>query len=301
MKAHVDEPVPSVAALRADVPAALDGVIARACAKNRDDRFPTCEALVEALDLALAVPKTTEADPLTPLERAERASVAPATEPRRPLPTTRDGEPLARRGLLLVVGLLVLAGLGAAALFATRTREGAAPSPPPSALAPPAPTVEASSSAPVEPERPGLAELAGTWTVNGRELSAVAVGTTVEFRVTATEHFAPADYEVGEARFVLRAAPDEVDTFLVEDRLRPLPPEGSVFDRGRARATCQGVYVKVGSEPLRARLEAQRLSVDLVKIEPKLANFVQSGGRVVSCIGLAKLEATKVVATLTRR
>jgi serine/threonine protein kinase len=52
--AQMSQPPPRVTAMRPDLPAAADEVLARALAKNPLDRFPTCADFVNALDLALA-------------------------------------------------------------------------------------------------------------------------------------------------------------------------------------------------------------------------------------------------------
>jgi hypothetical protein len=49
MWAHINKPPPSVAAHRADLPAAVDTVLARALAKAPEDRFPSCGEFAEAL------------------------------------------------------------------------------------------------------------------------------------------------------------------------------------------------------------------------------------------------------------
>ena len=46
--AHLQEPPPSAAALRPDLPAGIDGVIGKALAKSPDDRYPTCRELIVA-------------------------------------------------------------------------------------------------------------------------------------------------------------------------------------------------------------------------------------------------------------
>jgi ABC-type transport system substrate-binding protein/class 3 adenylate cyclase/streptogramin lyase len=51
--AHLQDPPPSITALRPDLPAALDAVIERALAKRPDDRYATCAALVEDAAAAL--------------------------------------------------------------------------------------------------------------------------------------------------------------------------------------------------------------------------------------------------------
>ncbi|WP_067826623.1 serine/threonine-protein kinase [Nocardia inohanensis] len=50
---HLNKPVPALRLVRADVPEALDAVIARAMAKNRDQRFASCTAFAQAAWAAL--------------------------------------------------------------------------------------------------------------------------------------------------------------------------------------------------------------------------------------------------------
>ena len=55
---QLTEVVPSIGILRPDLPAALTAAVDRCCAKDANDRFPTAEALVEAIDQAqLAAPE----------------------------------------------------------------------------------------------------------------------------------------------------------------------------------------------------------------------------------------------------
>jgi serine/threonine protein kinase len=54
MLAHLERPVPSVRALRSDVPRELDAVVMRALAKLPDDRFASATAMATALDRAAA-------------------------------------------------------------------------------------------------------------------------------------------------------------------------------------------------------------------------------------------------------
>jgi hypothetical protein len=53
--AHLEEPVPRVGERRVGLPADLDGVFARALAKDPADRFPTCTAFVDAARAALGL------------------------------------------------------------------------------------------------------------------------------------------------------------------------------------------------------------------------------------------------------
>jgi len=49
MRKQVEEPLPSVTPGRPDLPPALDGVLQRACAKDRDHRFRSCEEFLQAI------------------------------------------------------------------------------------------------------------------------------------------------------------------------------------------------------------------------------------------------------------
>ena len=53
--AHLKEPPPLVTALRPDLPEGIDAVVAKALAKDRDERFSTCTELVAAASDALSV------------------------------------------------------------------------------------------------------------------------------------------------------------------------------------------------------------------------------------------------------
>jgi len=47
---HITDPVPHILDVKPDLPAATEGVIEKAMAKNRDERFPTVKAMADALD-----------------------------------------------------------------------------------------------------------------------------------------------------------------------------------------------------------------------------------------------------------
>ncbi|CAG7581940.1 serine/threonine-protein kinase [Rhodococcus opacus] len=53
MAGHLNSPIPRPAALRAGLPAGFDEVIARALAKDREERYPSCGALAAAAQHAL--------------------------------------------------------------------------------------------------------------------------------------------------------------------------------------------------------------------------------------------------------
>jgi len=106
---HVQEPVPSVREARPDVSPRLDAIVSRAMAKRPDDRFPTTEAMMAALEAAQADTDGALAPALvsTPDEGATESIPVPG-----PLPPSieRSGK---RFPLPLLVGLIVV---GVAAL-----------------------------------------------------------------------------------------------------------------------------------------------------------------------------------------
>ena len=53
--AHMSEPPPAVTALRPDLPTAVNSVLARAMAKDPEERYPTCAEFAEAVRAALGV------------------------------------------------------------------------------------------------------------------------------------------------------------------------------------------------------------------------------------------------------
>ena len=133
LQAHVEEPPPSLHAVRPGLTPALDAVVRRAMAKSPEDRFQTAAELGRALEAAVAPPPVpteprdvmgpTEprdvTGPTEPLERGEptrpaaietRASPpeppAPAPPPTAPPPGRR------RRAAPLLAGLVVLAAAG---------------------------------------------------------------------------------------------------------------------------------------------------------------------------------------------
>jgi serine/threonine-protein kinase len=110
MKQHAESPMPFAAATRPDLPPAVDELIQRACAKDRAQRFQSCEELVGAVDRLLGyghpptVPGVTGPGLTPPLPMlAPRLSQAPALvatgdasvpifTPPPPLATSRPGD-----------------------------------------------------------------------------------------------------------------------------------------------------------------------------------------------------------------
>ena len=127
---HVNDPVPSVRERRPEVPARLDSVVACAMAKSPEDRFPSMQAMVTALEACLAELPDTErvrdlqedtgvmAPPSPPASRA--TPVVP------PVPTGSDrsrGRPPRRAGPRLLVAVLGIAGVIAVGLLALQATQ----------------------------------------------------------------------------------------------------------------------------------------------------------------------------------
>jgi hypothetical protein len=299
MRMHAAKPVPLASASRADVPRALDDIIQKACAKDRDQRYPSCEAMLADIERL----------------RAEQAPGArPAARSSGPATTADDAAPLSapsrgRGWLVLLVAVLVIGG-GAAALFASGvvalpgddgpTAGGTAPAVAATEARPPSAAATSTASA-AAPKRP-LERLVGRWESDtGRTLDAVLAGDAVEFRIVDPAQFTGQDYSAGEARFVLRPDSADASTFSVEDRIRPLPPSGHTYS-ANARSTCLVLWAQAGGKPLRAALEGTRLAVDFVKIEPDSSNFVvESAKTVVGCRKLDALRATPLPGVLNKK
>ena len=115
MWAHVHEAPPSAAGSGASV---LDPVIRRAMAKDPAERFPSAGDLGRAAVAATRGEAVTEpehvvgAGEAAPLPETVRLSRDPSLPPTDPLPRPRR-----RRRLIAVLAILLLAGLGAAALI----------------------------------------------------------------------------------------------------------------------------------------------------------------------------------------
>jgi hypothetical protein len=142
--AHLSEPPPSATALRDDLPAEVDDVIARGMAKEPDDRFPSCSALAAAARATIgSAPRATappipaaptvvagppEGDPpdatrvaTPPTEPSAAASVGvtrvqpPAETGRPPAPPAPVGAPRPdggrRRRRALIAGLVAAAAV----------------------------------------------------------------------------------------------------------------------------------------------------------------------------------------------
>jgi serine/threonine protein kinase len=80
--AHLNEPPRPLSSHRTDLPAAVDGVLAKGLAKSPDDRYGSCLALVAALrDAGSGVVREAAAHPATKVDHGLRV---PASEPPMP-------------------------------------------------------------------------------------------------------------------------------------------------------------------------------------------------------------------------
>jgi hypothetical protein len=127
--AHLNDPFPSLAEARPDVPASLETVLARMTAKDRASRFATPSAVAEALepfaqdaDLKRLVPAMTQQDPPT---RVTAGKPSPTPEGRQP---AASGEQWWKGRWARIAALLVLllAITGAAFLFMKLRNRGPA-------------------------------------------------------------------------------------------------------------------------------------------------------------------------------
>jgi serine/threonine-protein kinase len=98
--AHVSAPVPAATSVRADLPGAVDGVLAKAMAKDPDQRYPSCSDFADALREALGLdpwdPSRAQPLPSQPLPSQPVLSQQPAQSwrisPSQQVPT--QAEPL---------------------------------------------------------------------------------------------------------------------------------------------------------------------------------------------------------------
>ncbi|HZF55287.1 MAG TPA: serine/threonine-protein kinase [Polyangiaceae bacterium] len=336
MMQHVKEDVPSVLPVRPDVPPELDAVLLRACARKPEDRFASCEDLLAALDRALGseASHTSSAGlrvsspgiPQAPEGATTQPSTVPGAPPFQPaaprpapppFPAGSPGAPPAasprgsswttlRLGLLLglVGGLGVLGafGLGLIGSSSDPEKKPSASQPPPSSSS--SPRAEGSASPRAQSSaRPATSgpDLSGAWTSDsGRAYDVVFHAGAYEFRIRDAAQFPEQGYEAGEARFRLRPIAGEMETYLVEDRIRPFPPEGSRYDASKARESCVEVWTEIGGRPLRAQLDGARLWVRMARVEPAASNFSRQGSLVVGCAGLREARASEVDSFLTR-
>jgi eukaryotic-like serine/threonine-protein kinase len=104
---HIQQPVPSVRDVRPDVAPRLDAIIARAMAKRPEDRFPSAEAMMAALEAARVGTDATPVPVTRPDDGATESIPVPGPLP-PPIQRSRRRFPLS-----ILIGLI---GVGVAAL-----------------------------------------------------------------------------------------------------------------------------------------------------------------------------------------
>ncbi len=110
---HVNDPVPSITAIRPDVPLRLDAALRRAMAKSPEDRFESMAAFVAELEAVLAELGQPDSD---------RTTIMPLAPPARP-PRGRARRRRLAPWVILVVGLALIGG-GLGAYLALRDSGG---------------------------------------------------------------------------------------------------------------------------------------------------------------------------------
>ena len=82
--AHVKDPVPAVTAMRGELPAAVDAVLARAMAKDPAQRYASCGAFARALSAATLAPGALGAATLAGQPQAPSGAQVPSSRPTPP-------------------------------------------------------------------------------------------------------------------------------------------------------------------------------------------------------------------------
>jgi serine/threonine-protein kinase len=182
MHAHLTEAPPHVTAVRADLPTGLNAVIARAMAKNRDDRYQSCGELMAAarsaaLQRPTSAPVAHESDASLPTAAAASAPptafagpTAPpgaASEPSGPPPPPPPSRGSGRRfpGWVALAAAVAAAAVAAVVvLLLTRDDEQTAAETPPAVTEPAATEPAATEPAATEPAatEPAATEPAAT-------------------------------------------------------------------------------------------------------------------------------------------
>lgn len=209
MFGHLQDPPPKVSAKRPDVPLEIDDVVAKGMAKERQDRHPTCTAMLDALAAAVGLPsgpRTTPAiDPTlvaAPPQPGSEPMLPPAPEapsttpPTGPVSVAPVPVVAAKRGsnarLLAILGGVAVA---VAAIVVVVLSLGSEPEPPPEpepSQGPSPPTTVANTDAIGIPRLGTASPYPSSIDVSG--LSGVI--TDVDVTLTGFTHTFPADIDL---------------------------------------------------------------------------------------------------------
>jgi serine/threonine protein kinase len=121
---HITDPIPHILDVKPDLPPALEAVIEKAMAKDREERFPTVKALSEALN-AIAkgetpdlenIDKTAVASPKTVLSKTPPPAPGTVVAKKQQVPVTEPAGPRKKSSLWIgLVGAALLLCVAAAA------------------------------------------------------------------------------------------------------------------------------------------------------------------------------------------
>jgi hypothetical protein len=235
---HVRDPIPIPSADR--LPPPMLGPLLKALAKERDDRWPSALAFVDALERGLgAAPPTLPMEaPDDPTPRAAAADLHPAPTVVSPR-TARDGEPRApfRGGSVAAVGLAAALVVGGAlGVRALRSAGTTAPS------ARPAPSAAAPA---VEDHRPSAPEPA----LSAAQREAIAALRATSDSWVGFHDLTPPDHYVMFTHLVswrcgLREVRYKIDG-RTPDQLFPLPPCDPKRPNHLPRGDDSGSYVRL--------------------------------------------------------
>jgi serine/threonine-protein kinase len=338
MRLHVEEPLPRVLERRKDAPAWVDRILARACAKKREDRYHSCEEFLADIDREMGaglrpaagatriLPSIPAPEPTQSDDEKKPAAVSPTTKPPAPKPTTQhvketaaaaeapssaaqtspDAEGSSRLPKIAVaLALVVAAGVGGYFLLG---RSDSKPKQTPQASsdvdtepsAPTEPAASASSIAASTRVRPAdvMATLVGRWKSEG--------GTDFDaVRVGDTVEFRVVDpAQFAPVEYAVGEARftlrlgTPAGTFKVEETMRPFFKEP--FDP-KARTTCQEIWSEVEGKPLLATLDGESLRVDFARATFSPSMAVVKDGKVVKCQSLRGSVAGRGRTTLKRQ
>ncbi len=296
MKLHLEGQVPFVSRMRHDVPSSIDAVIQKACAKKREERFASTAEMAAALRAGQATPLLKEA-PTPPHGPGAPIVSSVASTAEDPAAFPDEAKP-SRLGWGVAFGMVFLLGaggvLGAYLLgyLDPWIQEPAAP-----IIKTP---VSSPSSSPTGSEKPAAIEdplqvMVGAWKSDtGTVYDAVKSANTLEFRIRSAKGMDQDGYVDGEERFILEAIPGQRGLFSVKDKIRPALPSDLTYDLSRSRSSCQEVRTEVNGQPLRARFDGARLTVEGAKIAPLRSMFLREGNRVYGCVKLRDAKASIV-------
>ena len=127
---HITDPVPHILDVKPDLPLGVDKVIGKALAKDKDERFPTCQTLADALgsisrgETLVIGPTPTESHMAPPTAKVPRQSAEDKTvhAGRVSLPPGKEPRKRSFAWVGILVGVFLVCLLAGGALFLFRSR-----------------------------------------------------------------------------------------------------------------------------------------------------------------------------------